>query len=366
MKNDYHWPYDAMECPRCLFDSDIAKIPVGKQCEYCDLHDTLEKQARPDDLEKVLDRIRSHQGKYNCIIGISGGLDSSTLLYAAVSDWGLRPLVIHFDNGWNDPIATENMRKLVEKLGVDEIVYRVNKQEYDALNDAFLAAGVPDADIPNDIAMTKLMYKLAYENNIKYILNGHDFRTEGSTPAKWTYMDAKYIQSVYKCWMSGARLRNYPLFTFFDQIWYALAGIKQVRPFHYGAFNRKQMEDEMIKRIGWKSYGAKHCENIYTEFVGAYLLPQKFGIDKRRVYLSARIRSRDLDRNVALKILENPPAFNFDKLGERSLEIMELSKSHKRDRKDFDHYDFKRWRWVIWLLAKLKVVPYTFYKKYCF
>jgi hypothetical protein len=114
---------------------------------------------------------------------------------------------------------------------VDCINYKVNKQEYDRLNDAFLWAGVPDADIPNDIAMTKLMYDTAYKYGIKYILNGHDFRTEGSTPKPWTYMDAKYIRSVYNKY-SGLELHNYPLFTFKDQLFYALIGIKNVRPFH--------------------------------------------------------------------------------------------------------------------------------------
>jgi tRNA(Ile)-lysidine synthase TilS/MesJ len=115
-------------------------------------------------------------------MGISGGIDSSTLLYTAVKYWNLKPLVIHFDNHWNAPEALHNMSQLVKLLGVDSITYTVNKEEYDRLNDAFLWAGTPDADIPNDIAMTKLMYDTAFKYNIKYILNGHDFRTEGSTP----------------------------------------------------------------------------------------------------------------------------------------------------------------------------------------
>lgn len=351
------------ECKRCLFTSDIATIGE-QQCQYCDLHDTLEAQSNPAEFYKVLEKIRKHKGQFNCLVGISGGLDSSTLLYAAVSHWGLKPLVIHFDNGYNNAQATANINNLIAKLNVNAIIYKLDKKEFDTLNSAFLAAGVPDADIPNDIAMTKLMYETARQYGIKWILNGHDFRTEGSTPAKWTYMDAKYIQSVYLNY-TGVPLRNYPLFTFWDQIKYGILGIKQVRPFHYG-FDRKRLENEMIKAIGFEKYGAKHSENIYTEFVGAYLLPQKFGIDKRIVYMSALIRSGEMSKENAKSYLAKSTAFDFEKLGKEHDRILSETKSPVRDRRVYGRYNFKKWRAVIWLLAKFKVVPYTFYRKYCF
>lgn len=352
------------ECPRCLFTEDIAIIGE-KQCNYCDIHDQLEAQANPRDLYPILQKVKKSGKQYDCLIGISGGLDSSTLLYAAVKLWGLKPLVIHFDNGWNNMTAQQNMHRLIERLNVNAIVYRVDKKEYDLLNDAFLAAGVPDADIPNDIAMTKLMYETADKYGIKYILNGHDFRTEGSTPAKWTYMDAQYIRSVYMSF-TGKPLENYPLFTFKDQIIYALKGIKQVRPFHYG-FNRAHVERQMIAETGWQSYGAKHCENVYTEFVGSFLLPQKFNIDKRLVYMSAQIRSGEISKGEARAILcYGKTPFKIDKLGKDADRMMDYFKSKIRPRESFDRYNFVKWRLLIWILAKLKVVPYTFYKKYCF
>jgi hypothetical protein len=349
------------ECPRCLFTADIATIGE-KQCNYCDLHDTLEAQARPSDLHHVLAKIKKHKGQYNCLVGVSGGLDSSTLLYAAVKQWGLRPLVIHFDNGWNNEQATANMMNLIAKLNVNAIIYKLDKAEYDTLNEAFLWAGVPDADIPNDIAMTKLMYETARKHGIKYILNGHDFRTEGSTPAKWTYMDAKYIQSIYREY-TGQELKNYPLLTFWDQIFYGLIGIKQVRPFHYG-FERAPIEAAMKALIGWRDYGAKHCENIYTEFVGAYLLPVKFGIDKRIVYLSALVRSKRILKAEARAYLAKPGGFDFNKLGPAADRIMDKMKSRQQPRENFDRYNFRKWKLVIWFLAKLKRVPHTFYVKY--
>ena len=349
------------ECPRCLFTEDIATIG-DKQCNYCDLHDQLEAQAKPEDLNKIIAKIKraGKRNQYDCLVGISGGLDSSTLLYWAVIRAGLRPLVIHFDNGWNVPQAEHNMAKLVEKLSVSSITYKLNREEYDNLNRAFLAAGTPDCDIPNDIAMTKLMYETADKYGIKYILNGHDFRTEGSTPAKWTYMDARYIQDVYRRYM-GEELVNYPLFTFADQIMYALKGIKQVRPFHY-MIDRVNIERQMKHMIGWQDYGGKHCENIYTEYIGAHVLPVKFGIDKRIVYLSAQVRSGTISKAAAKIKMTLRPTFDLSKLNERTCEPdMRII----RDRSTFDHYDFKKWRAVIWILAKLRVVPYTMYAKYC-
>ena len=352
------------ECTRCLFDESIAEIGEY-QCEYCDLHDQLESQANPQDLKKIIAAVKKagKDKKYDCIMGISGGQDSSVLLYTAVRYWNLNPLVIHFDNHWNAPEAIHNMKQLIIKLNVDSINFTVNKAEYDRLNDAFLSAGVPDADIPNDIAMTKLMYDTAYKNGIKYILNGHDFRTEGSTPKLWTYMDAKYIESVYNKY-TGLKLINYPLFTFKDQLFYAAIGIKNIRPFHYN-FHRDTMESEMKRLINWQDYGGKHCENIYTEFVGSFLLPEKFKIDKRIVYLSAQVRSGKLTKEEAKEKLAVKSEFDFAKLGTSATRILRLVNMRLGSRDNFDKYNFKKYKYIMLLLVKLKVIPYTFYIKYC-
>jgi hypothetical protein len=351
------------ECPRCLFTEDIARI--NDQCEYCDIHDSLERQSPPSGLSKLIQKIAIKKGKYNCLIGISGGLDSSALLYAAVRWWNLRPLVIHFDNNWNSEVAKANMHNLCFRLNVDSIIYKVNREEYNLLNDCFLKAGVPDADIPNDIAMTKLMYETADKYRIKYILNGHDFREEGSTPRDWTYMDAKYIRSVYKSF-TGLNLKNYPLFTFKDQIIYSLKGIKQVRPFHFMT-DRSGLENAMISFCGWHSYGGKHAENIYTEYVGAKLLPEKFNIDKRIVYLSARVRSGKISKSEAREILSEKPEFYVEKLsinGRNPVDITSLARCKIVPRDNYDRYNFKRLRPIIWIMAKMKIVPWTFFYKY--
>ena len=346
-----------IKCNRCLFNENIAKIGIV-QCEYCDLHDYLENKNK--NFNPILEKIQQEKGKYNCIMGISGGLDSSTLLYSAVKKWKLKPLVIHFNNNWNTKVAEQNMKKLIQILNVDLITYNVNKEEFDNLNKAFLKAGVPDADIPNDIAMTKLMYDTADKYNIKYILNGHCFRTEGSTPKGWTYMDAKYIQSVYKTYYNK-ELTNFPLFTFTDQMKDGIKGIIQGRPYHYQNVNRKILDKEMKNFIKWENYGWKHGENIYTDFVGSYLLPRKFGIDKRIVYLSALVRSGYMDKEEAINKLNIESNYDTSLIGDEYLSLIN-SKINSRDK--FEKYDFKKYKWIIYYLYLIGVVPYTFYKKY--
>lgn len=342
------------ECPRCLFTEDIAKIGE-EQCEYCDLHDQMGMTG--DELQRIIYKIQLCSAKYNCLIGISGGQDSAELLYAAVRWWGLRPLVIHFDNHWNTEAAKDNMRELITTLGVDSITYTVNKEEYDQLCRAFVYFGLPDADIPNDIAMTKLMYDTAERYGIKYILNGHDFRTEGSTPRDWTYMDGAYIRDVYRTF-ARKELQNFPVFTFWDQIRAGIKGIKQVRPFHSLSVDRKVLAREMKGSIIWTDYGHKHAENIYTEFIGGHYLPKYFDIDKRRVYLSAQIRSGYMTKEQARIVLLE----KFDKAGPLGINLVPVYRTLTRTR--FARYNFKRWRLVVWVLWKLGVVPVTFYRKY--
>ncbi len=346
-----------MECKKCLITDDLSKFKESI-CMFCEMHKELD--SKNEDFFPVLETMKQEKGKYNCIIGISGGADSSTMLYAAVKKWGLKPLVIHFNNHWNTDNAIFNMKQLVQKLNVDFIEFYVNKEEFDNLNKAFLMAGTPDCDIPNDIAMTKIMYETCEKYNIKYILNGHCYKTEGSTPKAWTYMDAKYIKDVYRNFFKKD-LVNYPLFDFKDQLHYNTLNIEQIRPFHFQDVNRFELDEEMKKFIGYKSYGWKHGENSYTDFVGSYLLPRKFGIDKRIVYLSARIRTGLLTKDEARNILNCEPSFDTDILGD---EYMDLIDAPIVDRSEYDSYNFKEANWMIYYLYLCGTVPYTFYIKY--
>jgi len=355
-----------VECRTCLFDSSFAKIDMETGiCEYCTLQEQLRNQAR-EPFQNVVDRMKykGRNKKYDCLVGISGGEDSSVMLYLAVKVWGLRPLVIHFDNHWNVPEADNNIDVLVKNLNVDFIRYFTNKSEYDNINDALLWAGVPDADITNDVIMARLMDKACKQYGIKYILNGHSFREEGSSPAKWSRIDGKYMANIYKRY-TGLKLENYPILTIWHQIVAGIMGIKQIRPFHYEKIDRKPILNQLTF-WGWKSYGPKHCENIYTMFVGGWLLPKKFHIDKRKTYLSAQIREGMITKEQAKEFLQDNSEFNLDLLGSDKDRIIRLANlSPIRPRQIYGGYNYKKWKLVFWLLTKVGVFPATAYHKYC-
>lgn len=353
------------ECKICLFDDSIAELNDDGVCSYCLLQQKLAKNANPDDWPLVLAKIREKgEGKqYDVLIGISGGEDSSVMLYLAVKVWKLRPLVIHFNNRTNRPVANQNIRVLVDHLNVNFIEYYLDNQEYNDLCDALLMAGVPDADIANDVCMSKLMVKAAIDHKIKYIFNGHSFREEGSSPKAWSVIDYTYLNDVYKKHF-GKDLVNYPLLTVADQVKSALYGLRKVSPFHYHHHFRPQII-EKLKAIGWQDYGGKHNENIYTAYVGNKLLPEKFGIDKRRTYLSAQIREGKMTKFQAKDILKKPSYFNVDDLGARKEHILRLAESPIGSRSYYKFTNFKKLRWLFWILVQLKAVPRTMYEKYC-
>lgn len=352
---------NTITCPRCLFTSDVVRVPSsGGQCEMCDIHDKL---SHTKGWEAQLRKIcKSGGGLYDCVIGISGGQDSSTLLYAAVKHWGLTPLVIHFDNNWNSPQAEHNMKELTSRLGVNAIRYQTNKTEYDLMCKALLHFGLQDADIPNDLIMTKLVYEACLRYGIKYHLNGHDYKREGSSPRSWSQIDGRYMADVYEKY-TGIKLKFYNNLSFWDQIYYGIKGLKQVRPFHYQEVDYTSLCADMKENIDFRDYGGKHAENLYTEFVGSWLLPKKFGIDKRITYLSARMRSGEITRNDALNLLAAEHAeFDVNKLPH---EFRDCITGKIGDRNDFKRYDFRKYRLLVWVLVKLKVLPSTLYYKFC-
>jgi len=364
-----------MECPRCLLTDDIQGVVIGeKQCNYCDLHDKLDSSYPiSKELElSMIDRIK-HRGKkhkYDCLIGISGGSDSSYLLYWAKQN-GLRVLAFHFDNGFNKDLAERNMTRMIEYTGFDLIRIRVNSIEYNDLNKAFLLASVSDCDIPNDIAMGSLMLDLALKYDVKTIINGHSFRTEGSTPIGWTYMDGAYLNDVYQKYIDK-KLENYPNFPIWQQIKASIKGIHHERPFYHIKHSKKEVINFLESHFGWESYKGRHCENKYTEFAG-WVGYRKFGIDKRIVELSANIRDNVIDKYSAKLILNEKP-----KEPESIYEILDkigLDKSGiwesilKRPRKMFYEFNtyqakFIKCKWLIWIGYKFGFLPKTFFEKY--
>ena len=366
-------------CKRCVMDDSIPNISFDENgiCSYCKSYDDIDSQypldgKQEDKILKIVDEIREkgRGKKYDCVIGVSGGCDSSYLMYLA-KKYGLRPLAATFDNTWGSIKAVQNIYNIIERLGIDLHTVVVNGEEFNDLCKSFLYASVPDADIPNDIAITKLYYMVMEEYDVDYFLCGHSFRTEGFAPLGWTYMDGKYIESVH------TQFGKVPLKTFPNldiDYWLKNINKKRIRMLYYIDYNKEEAKRFLISKFNWQWYGGHHFENDYTKFVKSYLLPKKFGIDKRIVELSALVRAGQLDRNKALDILSSPEEIDFNllrhvikrlKLTEEELDnIMKLPiKSYK----DYDTYKsyFVENKEMFKEMAQKEYIPWTFYYKYC-
>ena len=250
---------------------------------------------------------KAGEGKpYDCLIGVSGGVDSSYLLHLA-SQYGLRPLAVNLDNGFNSEIAVQNIYKVTSKLGIDLETYVIDYEEMKDLLRAYMKAGMPWIDTPTDLAIKATMYKVARAEGIRYVLRGNDFRSEGKQPKEWTYADAKQLLYIHKKFGTGIALKTYPLLTLPGMIYAGLVkGIKDIRPFYYLDYNKQDAKQLMMGKYDWKDYGGHHHENLFTKFSMAYWLPGKFGIDKRRINLSAQVLSKAITRDEALQQLAQP------------------------------------------------------------
>ena len=373
-----------MVCNRCIYDSHVPGISFDSRgiCNYCqqieemlDLYQTgkTEGEAR---LSMIINQIKEEgKGKkYDCVIGVSGGTDSSYLLIKAL-EWGLRPIAVHYDNTWNSSIATENIRKLTTALKVDLYTYVVDNKEADDIFRAFFLSGVPEFDASTDIAFAQVLRSAAAKYKVKYILEGHSFVAEGVSPQGNNYFDGKYIESVHQRYGS-VTLRTFPNLTFFQFMkWVLIYRQKFIRPLWYIAYSKSEARKILEERTGWKYYGGHHLENRSTAFLHTIYNPQKFGIDNRNWSLAAEARSGIISREVALAefqspILENPDLVNYVKKRLRLTddEYNEVMKGPKRNYTDFKTYKkrFELLRPFFRILASLELVPRSFYLKYCY
>lgn len=302
-------------CTRCAVDSTVPGVAFDDQgvCIYCKLHDILETEypqgeAGLRQLEKYVTQIKKEgkNKKYDCVVGVSGGTDSIYLLYWAKQN-GLRPLVVHFDNGWDSEIAVHNIQKALEKLDLDLQTYVVDWEEFKDILVSFLKASFPWADGPTDLAINATLYRVAAEQGLRYILNGSSFRTEGKMPAEWTYIDGRIVGHIHKKF-GTQKMKAYPNLTIFDFIYYSvIRRIRILRPLNFMDYHKAQAREVLERELGWKYYGGHHYESIYTRFVYSFLLPQKFNIDKRIITHSALVRSGGMTRQEALDELRQPP-----------------------------------------------------------
>ena len=244
--------------------------------------------------------------QYDCVIGVSGGTDSSYLLHLA-KEYGLKPLAVNLDNGWNSDISVKNIKKMTEQLGIDLETYVIDYEEIKDLLRSYILAGLPWIDIPTDLAIKAVLYKIAAREGIRYVLRGNDFRSEGSQPEEWTYGDGRQLNSVHNKY-GRVRLKTFPNYTLSSLLYYGFVRkIKSIYPFYYLDYNKNKAQEFLIKNYSWEYYGGHHYENHFTKFAISYWLYEKFGIDKRKITLSAQVLSNEISRESALEEINKVP-----------------------------------------------------------
>lgn len=376
---------DLKICSRCIYDETVPAIRFDDQgvCNYCHMVEKLanEYQTGKAGGEKTIQEIISqikHDGrkkKYDCVIGVSGGTDSSYMVWWALQQ-GLRPLAVHYDNTWNTSIATENIRKVLGKLNVDLYTLVCDNKEADDIFKAFFKAGVPEIEASTDLALAETLYRAASKYKVKYVLEGHSFKEEGISPLGKNYFDGKYIKTIHKRY-GNRPLKTYPLMTFWKFMkWTVFKRIKKIRPLWYIDYNKKSARSFLEKEYDWQYYGGHHLENRMTSFFHSVYCPNKFSIDYRNNSLSAAVRTGNMDRDEAIKeYYEQDPyvepkllEYFMKRLGLSEEEYTKIMNEAPRYWYEFPTYKkrFERLRPLFFLLSKVELVPRSFYLKYCF
>lgn len=371
-------------CSRCIYDNNVPNISFNQDgvCNYCIQVESLVKQYSTGSIEgekklsKIIDEIKINgkKKKYDVVIGISGGTDSSFLLLKSI-EWGLRPLAVHYDNTWNSAIATENIRKVTSKLNIDLKTFVIDNKEADDIFRSFFLASVPEFDASTDIAFVQVIRRVAASYGIKYIFEGHSFIAEGVSPQGKNYFDGKYIESIHKKY-GKLKLKTYPNMTFFQFIkWTVFYRQKFIRPLWYIKYSKAEARKILEESTGWSYYGGHHLENRATCFAHTIYHPQKFQIDNRNWSLAAEVRAGILDRNKAIEeyysqIKVDPDLVLYVK---KRLDLTDevynqIMNGQNRTFKDFKTYKkrFELLEPFFKILANNNLVPRSFYLKYCF
>jgi N-acetyl sugar amidotransferase len=306
-------------CSRCILDTnDYPEITFDNEgvCSVCHIYDdlalkTVKRGNEADEAMNVMLQEIKAKGKgkeYDCLIGVSGGVDSTYLAWKA-KEWGLRPLILHVDNGWNTELSVMNIENLVKKLGFDLFTYVIDWNEIRDLQLSYMKASVLDIDIPTDNAYAAAIFKIANEKNIKYIITGHNTVTEGWLPPTFTHfkydiINMKAIQKKF----GSVPLKTFP-YLGVTKGWYymKIKGLKTFSPLNWIDYDKNAVKKFIQEELGWRDYGGKHYENIFTRFYQGYILYKKFGVDKRKSHLSTLICSGQISRSEALEEIKKNP-----------------------------------------------------------
>lgn len=352
-------------CTHCIMDTSDPNIRFDAEgvCEYCTNYRTMilpnwhtdERGAR--ELAEISAKVREEgKGKdFDCIIGLSGGLDSSYATLVAVEKMGLRPLLFHVDAGWNTDQAVGNIEKLVDGLGLELFTEVVNWREMQDLQKSFLRARVPDQDFPQDAAFFSALYQFARKHRIKYVLTGSNFSTECCRePEEWgAYpgIDTLLVRDIHKKF--GEReLKTFPLVDIvtYKILYQRVLGMKIIKPLNFVPYIKKDAEAELSRRFGWQPFQHKHHESRFTRFYEDYWMPRKFGYEKRRAHFSSLILTGQMTRDAAIDRISRPEMDEhfleqeFEYVaGKLDMGIDELRNLFEGENKTFHDYRNKRW-----------------------
>ena len=306
---------DYQQCLRCVMDTSDVEIIFDKNgfCNHCTEYFektsklTYQKESSELKLKNIIESIKlsgKHRA-FDCLIGISGGVDSCYVAYL-VKKMGLRALAVHLDNGWNSEAAVKNIKYVVEKLGFEYCSYVLDWEEFKDLQLSFLKASVPEIETPTDIAIPAALHSIAAQYNIKYILSGGNYATEGILPKSWHYdaKDEKYLRAIQNKF-GTKKLKSFPTFGYKKEIYYKFVkGIRIIYLLNYVPYAKDAAMKVLEEELDWKNYGGKHYESKYTGFIQSYVLPVKFGIDYRLATFSTQICAGEMTREEALKKLK--------------------------------------------------------------
>ncbi|MFN8259048.1 MAG: N-acetyl sugar amidotransferase [Bacteroidales bacterium] len=367
-------------CSKCIMDSSANEITFDENgvCNFCNEYQkniyfriSQEKEANAE-FNKIVAKIKksNRNKKYNCIIGISGGVDSTYLAYLAKKN-GLTPLAVHLDNGWNSELAVNNIEMALKKLDIDLYTYVINWEEFRDLQLSFIKSSTPDLEIPTDHGIYAVLMQLANKFGIKYILTGLNYKDESIMPKSWSYghADWKYIKSVHKLF-GTKKLKTFPHYSLF-YLFYTI-GLRQVKIIsllNYIDYNKNNAMEVLENELSWRKYEGKHFESIYTRFYQSYYLPVKFGIDKRRAHFSNQINNGSITRELALEAMKEPiyPEDLIEKdkkffIKKLNITAEDFENFLKAPSKDYTHYPnnesiITNIRKIVAYLRKLNLMP---------
>ena len=305
-------------CTRCVMDTSDPDISFNEKgfCNHCDAFLEEVKVVKPQGKERetqlnnLIASIKQagKNKKYDCLIGVSGGVDSSYVAYI-VKELGLRPLAVHMDNGWNSEESVKNIRNLCTKLNIDYESYVLNWDEFKDIQLSVLKSSIVEVEIPTDVAIVSILHKVASRNNIKFIIGGGNYATEGILPDLWFYnpKDLRLLKSIQKIF-GTKKMKTFPTFDWKAEVYFKVfRRIKMVYLLNLLPYNKAEALKTLKSKVGYHEYGGKHHESVYTRFIQSYFQPVKFNLDYRRATYSSQICSGEISRGEAIEWLSKPP-----------------------------------------------------------